>query len=56
LLSVLCQHPKLACVDIMELCPTHDEPASGPGRTARVAAHLLLTAVQGWKVGRLLRG
>ncbi|MFN7431414.1 MAG: arginase family protein [bacterium] len=56
LLSVLCQHPKLACLDIMELCPTHDEPAGGPGRTARVAAHMLLSAVQGWKVGRLLRG
>jgi formiminoglutamase len=56
---LLAQHPALRCFDLMELCPAHDVPAWSeregmPGRTARVAAHLLLTFMQGWKVGRLL--
>jgi len=33
----------VGCFDIMELCPTHDED----GRTARVAAHLLLCFISG---------
>ncbi len=44
------QHPRLRCFDIMELCPPHDQQ----GRTARLAAHLLLTFLQGWKQGRPL--
>lgn len=31
-------HPRVRCFDVMELCPPHDEG----GRTARLAAHLLL--------------
>lgn len=58
-LFVLMQHPKVRCLDFMELSPPHDQPAWSPkdgkaGCTARVMAHLFLTALQGWKVGRLL--
>ncbi len=34
----------VACFDIMELCPAHDKQ----GRTARVAAHLLLSFLRGF--------
>ena len=35
--------PGVVCCDIMELCPRHDEG----GRTARVAAHMLLAFLRG---------
>jgi formimidoylglutamase len=54
---------RVRCLDIMELCPTHDDPAwdqrrpdNAPGRTARVAAHVFLHALMGWRWGRVLRG
>ncbi|MBX3389483.1 MAG: arginase family protein [Phycisphaeraceae bacterium] len=37
------QHYNLRCLDFMELCPPHDEG----GRTARLAAHLLLSFLRG---------
>lgn len=36
--------PGCVCLDIMELCPPHDEG----GRTARMAAHLFLTFLDGF--------
>lgn len=42
--------PRLRCLDIMELCPTHDQD----GRTARAAAHLFLHALMGLRLGPLL--
>jgi len=36
-------HYNVRCLDFMELCPPHDEG----GRTARVAAHLLLSFLRG---------
>ncbi len=35
---------EVACFDIMELCPSHDQD----GRTARVAAHMLLSFLRGF--------
>ena len=35
--------PRVACFDVMELCPPHDQG----GRTARVAAHLILSFLRG---------
>jgi formimidoylglutamase len=37
------QHPQIRHFDVMELCPAHDSD----GRTARVAAHLLLAFMAG---------
>jgi formiminoglutamase len=36
--------PRVRCFDLMELCPPHDES----GRTARLAAHLLLAFLAGY--------
>ncbi|MFT3684879.1 MAG: arginase family protein [Phycisphaerales bacterium] len=41
-------HPKLRCLDIMELSPPNDDKA----RTAKVAAHLFLHALMGLTLGR----
>jgi formimidoylglutamase len=38
------RNPRVACFDIMELCPAHDEG----GRTARLAARLLLEFLRGY--------
>jgi formiminoglutamase len=43
MLLALAQSPRLRCLDLMELCPSQDPE----GRTARVAAHMLLTALRG---------
>ena len=43
MLLALAQSPRLRCIDFMELCPAHDPE----GRTARVAAHMLLTTLRG---------
>jgi arginase family enzyme len=37
-------NPRVRCLDIMELCPAHDEG----GRTARIAAHLFLSFLRGF--------
>lgn len=42
-LRTLGADPQVRCLDIMELCPPHDEG----GRTARVAAHLFLSFLRG---------
>jgi formimidoylglutamase len=55
LVHLIAQHPRLRCFDLMELSPPHDQPPHpAAGRTARLAAHLFLTFLQGWKMGRLL--
>jgi arginase family enzyme len=36
--------PRVRCFDVMELCPPHDEG----GRTARLAAHVMLTFLAGF--------
>jgi formimidoylglutamase len=48
LLFIAASHPRLRCLDIMELSPPHDDK----GRTARVAAHLFLHALMGLRLGR----
>ena len=37
------ERPQVACFDVMELCPPHDQG----GRTARVAAHMVLCFLRG---------
>ncbi|HZW07362.1 MAG TPA: formimidoylglutamase [Phycisphaerales bacterium] len=48
LVFIAATHPRLRCMDFMELSPPHDDR----GRTARTAAHLLLHALMGLKLGR----
>jgi formiminoglutamase len=52
----LAADPRVRCLDLMELSPPHDDPPGGAGRTARLAAHLFLHALMGWRWGRVLRG
>lgn len=48
LMFIAASHPRLRCLDIMELSPPNDDK----GRTARAAAHLFLHALMGLKLGR----
>ena len=52
LVFIAASHPRLRCLDIMELSPPHDDR----GRTARVAAHLFLHALMGLRLGREIAG
>lgn len=48
LMFMAASHPRLRCLDIMELSPPNDDK----NRTARIAAHLFLHALMGLTLGR----
>lgn len=50
LVFIAASHPRLRCLDFMELSPPHDDR----GRTARLTAHLFLHALMGLRLGRLI--